>query len=360
MDHSFWEGKRVLVTGHTGFKGTWMVQLLNALGAVVFGYAKEPDTHFYKNAMGQVEKEFFGDINEQEKLEQFMQQVQPEILIHLASHSTVDKSNEKNAYIFQTNVMGVVHLMECVRKTASVKVVLVVTSDKCYQNKENGIPYEEQDALGAQDAYSTSKACQELVTESYRKTCFSGGEKQVAVATARASNVLGGGDYHYDRLVPSLIQGMLEDGKAKIRNGSARRPWQYVLDALGGYLILCKKMYEYPEAFQAEAAFNFGPEPSGMVSVREIAELIAQEFDDAKIEEIESQSEVMETKTLLLSNRKAKEQLLWKPVYSIDEILKNVTAFAKEEREGVFCGALCQQRVAEYLKRCDLYGVKIL
>ncbi len=360
MSSQFWQKKRVLVTGHTGFKGTWLCKLLNGLGAEVYGFAKKADTDFYEKANPYLKKECISDLKERETLEDFIQACHPEMVLHLASYSTVDASNEKHEEIFQTNSMGLIHLLEALRMEEALKAILIVTSDKCYQNKENGIPYQEEDSLGAQDAYSTSKACQELISECYKKTVFQKKERPVALATARASNVLGAFDYHKERLVPSLVEGLLEEGEASIRSGDAIRPWQNVLDALGGYLCLMKKMYEHEADSKFSIPYNFGPEIEDMITVRQLASLVQKACGEGVVLETQKTISVKETKTLMLSNEKAKRNLGWRPVYRIEDTVNHLVWAAKQEKEGKSCERICKEMVADYLKRCQENGIEIL
>ena len=242
VNKEFYRGKKIFLTGHTGFKGTWLSLMLEMLGAEVYGYALKPETEFYARAFPKIKKSWEGYITNRELLQSALKEVEPDIVIHFASHSTLNQSYEITDYIFDTNVMGVVNLLEGIRKIKNVQSVLIVTSDKCYRNLESDEPYSEDSMLGAQDPYSTSKACQELLTECYRNSFFGTEALNIPIASARASNVLGGGDYNLNRLLPSLLHSFLNGKKAVIRNPQAIRPWQNVLDVLGGYLELTQKM----------------------------------------------------------------------------------------------------------------------
>ena len=339
------------MTGHTGFKGTWLSLMLENLGAEVYGYALKPETKFYPNAKPDVKKSYEGFITNRELLQNALIEVKPDMVIHFASHSTLNRSYEITDYIFDTNVMGVVNLLEGVRKTESVKAVLIVTSDKCYRNLESDEPYEEHSVLGAQDPYSTSKACQELVTECYRNSFFGKDGLNIPIATARASNVLGGGDYNLNRLLPSLTDSFMKGEKAIIRNAQAVRPWQNVLDVLGGYLTLVEKMAEAKSGDSVYCEpFNFGPNEDGLITVGEMAEKLRRYFPNGVVEEIPGQKAVKETKILKISSRKAKEVLGWKPKYTIDDTLRMAAEFAIREQQGEDIRNICMEYIEDYMK----------
>lgn len=352
MKQEFFKGKKVFLTGHTGFKGTWLSLMLEKLGAQVYGYALKPETKFYPNANPGVEKSYEGLITDRELLQTALKETEPDLVIHLASHSTLNCSYKMTDYIFDTNVMGVVNLLEGIRKIEGVKAVLIVTSDKCYKNLESDTPYEEESALGAQDPYSTSKACQELVTECYRKSFFGADGLNIPIATARASNVLGGGDYNLNRLLPSLLDNFVNGKPAVIRKADAIRPWQNVLDVLGGYLTLVEKMAEAGKGDSIYCEpFNFGPNEDGLISVGEMAEKLLQYFPQGKVEQTNSQNEVKETKILKIGSQKAKKVLEWEPRYSIDDTLRMAAEFAVREKGGEAVRSICLEYIEAYLKR---------
>lgn len=342
---SFYRGKKVFLTGHTGFKGTWLALALEYFGAEVYGYALLPETDFFNRAAPRLKRSYTGYITDRTKLRQALRETNPDIVLHLASHSTLTKSHELTEYIFDTNVMGAVNLLEGVRSTPSVGAVLIVTSDKCYKNMEFDTPYDEDSPLGAQDPYSTSKACQDLVTECYRKSFFQRGGLNIPTATARASNVIGGGDYYYDRLLPGLLRSFIQGETAILRNGDAIRPWQYVLDVLEGYLILAKALYESKDGSDRLCgSYNFGPEADGIVTVRDLAAKTAVHFPGAKFTEIdvEGAAKVTETKTLKINSRKAQEWLHWQRRHTFLEALAEVAAFAKREQAGEGLDTICR------------------
>lgn len=348
MLNDFFAGKRILLTGHNGFKGSWMTMMLSYLGAKVCGFALPPEQNgLFKESNPLIYKNVYGDIRHKNDIRESCRAFKPEIVIHFAAHSTLDKGNEMTDYIFETNVLGTVNLLEAVRNTDSVQAVLVITSDKSYKNKESDIPYVEDAELGAQDPYSTSKACQELVADCYRRSFLK--KKNIRLATARASNVLGGGDYNLTRLFPSLIDCFINKKKGMIRNPYSIRPWQNVLDVLYGYLLLCKALYETDaENDLICGAYNFGPEEDGFVTVKEIADLLVQLFEDSCYEIVDNQNAILETKILRLNSNKAKKNLLWKPQYSFYQTVNQTVEFAKRRQSGEPVADICH----EYIKNC--------
>lgn len=349
-NRDFYSGKKVFLTGHTGFKGTWLSLMLEELGAEVYGYALKPETDFYPKAKSGIKKEWEGYITDRELLQGALQQAEPDIVIHFASHSTLNRSYEITDYIFDTNVMGVVNLLEGIRKLESVQAVLIVTSDKCYRNLESEEPYGEESVLGAQDPYSTSKACQELVAECYRNSFFGREGLNIPIATARASNVLGGGDYNLNRLLPSLLDSFQKGEKAVIRNPHAIRPWQNVLDVLGGYLTLVEKMAAAGNGDSAYCeAFNFGPNEDGLITVGTMAEKLCRYFPQGEVQIATVEKSVKETGVLKISSNKAKKVLGWQPRYTIDDTLRMAAEFAIREHRGEPVREICMEYIQAYL-----------
>ncbi len=333
---AFWNNKKVLITGHNGFKGTWLSLMLEYLGAKVYGYALLPQAEgFYRKAKPHMSGEKIGDIRDEREVYTSIEKFQPEIIIHLASHSTIDPKAELTHYIFETNTMGVVNVLEAAQKVLSVQAVLVVTSDKCYKNLESDEAYSERSLLGAQDPYSTSKACQELVTECYRNSFFGEDKKNIRVATARASNVIGGGDYNLSRLIPSLLNDLLKKGYAEIRKPNAVRPWQNVLDVLYGYLLLAKALYETSaDNMEICAAFNFGPRIDGFLTVEEVAQRACGLLPGGRYIVKKDMNVVPETVTLKLNSSKAERVLGWFPKYQFNDTLKMTFDFLRREEKG--------------------------
>lgn len=349
----FFKGKKILITGHTGFKGTWLSLMLESMGSELYGYAlpESNQTVFYNEAAVKFTKYQEGYIQDREKVLAFVQEIRPEIVIHLASHSTLDKTGELTDYIFDSNIIGVVNLLEAVKSVDSVKAVLVVTSDKCYQNMESDTGYEETARLGAQDPYSTSKTCQELITECYRKSFFSKAKRNIPIATARASNVVGGGDYNLSRLFPYLLDCFSKGDTAEIRSPKAIRPWQNVLDVLGGYLTLVQKLYESEDAdSDYSGAFNFGPEEDGFATVEAAAEFLTKEFEGASFYVAETVTSVIETKILKLDSKKAKRVLEWAPVYSFETTMKMAAEFKKRQNQKESARSVALDMINNYIE----------
>ena len=257
MDKKFWKNKKVFVTGHNGFKGSWLSIWLTELGAKVYGYSLKTNTKpslFEACFLDERVNSVTGDIRDYEKLKKTITSVEPDIVIHMAAQALVLESYENPIETYQTNLMGTVNILNAIRGLSSTKALINVTSDKCYENKENFKAFKESDAIGGNDPYSSSKACSELITAGYRTSFF---KNSVAIATARAGNVIGGGDWALDRIIPDFIKKMNQNQKLSIRNPKAIRPWQFVLEPLSGYLSLAEKLFTEGHAY-AEA-WNFGP-----------------------------------------------------------------------------------------------------
>lgn len=345
---TFYQGKRILVTGHTGFKGTWLVSILNYLGAHVIGFAlPDSETDFYNSACVEV-KDYRGDIRNSNDILRVITKEEPEIIIHLASHSTVNKGQELTQYIFETNIMGVVHLFEAVRNTPSVKTVLVVTSDKCYRNLEIDEGYTEDYGFGAQDTYSASKAGQELIAECYRNIlCKPEEHERINIATARASNVIGGGDFNRTRLFPSLLHSFINGETASIRNPKAIRPWQNVLDVLYGYLLLVKAMETQEMDKNFCSAFNFGPDNTSFITVQEVAELLVREFPGSTYN-VSGKNQVIETNILKLNSDKAKKLLGWESRYDLKKTIHMTAEFERRFEGGESAKEICGEYIRDY------------
>lgn len=352
----FWKNKRVLLTGHTGFKGTWMSILLESLGAKVCGYSLPLDvTSFYSAVKATVERHYEGDIADKIKLSKVIESFNPEIVIHLASHSSLDGSDRIPHFILQTNIMGVVNLLDIIREKSDVKSVLIVTSDKCYKNLETTFPYTENCDLGGDDPYSISKVCQELIANCYQKFFFENKDalSKTCIATGRASNVIGIGDYNITRLIPYLLESFKNGRCAILRNPDAIRPWQYILDVLWGYLLLAQKLYESCGLTnENNGPYNLGPDETGFCSVREIVENLAEFFPNAQyIFGNINRSVKAETNILKLDSSKAKMKLRWKTLYHIREILQETADITIKEQKGEDISILCRVIVKSYLER---------
>lgn len=352
----FWKNKKVLLTGHTGFKGTWISLLLKRLGAEVCGYSLPLSPYsFYSKVGVAIAKHCEGDIADREELERIIEQFKPEIIIHLASHSSLDGSDKIPDFILKTNIMGVVNLLDISRKQETIKSIVVVTSDKCYRNLESKVPYNEMADLGGDDPYSVSKVCQELITNCYQKTFFEQSitSSRTCIATARASNVIGVGDYNITRLVPYVIESFKNGYTAIIRNPKAIRPWQYVLDVSWGYLLLAEKLYrESGKGFGYNGPYNFGPRADGFREVGNIVEVMAKYFDDAKYTYGNVNRAVRgETNILKLDSTKAQSLLKWCPLYTIEEMAQEIAVFTMQEKQGMDVKELCIEVIENYLEK---------
>lgn len=321
MENRFWRGKRVLLTGHTGFKGSWLALWLNRLGAHVTGVALPPLTQpsLYALAVSRQDiHSILGDIRDPQVLPAAMQAAKPEIVFHLAAQALVRQSYRQPVETFATNVMGTVNLLESARHSPDVRAVVVITSDKCYENREWVWPYRENEPMGGWDPYSASKGCAELVTASYRRSFF-GAAGAAGVASARAGNVIGGGDWSDDRLVPDIIRAFLQKDQPLIRNPDAVRPWQHVLEPLSGYLALAERLADHPREY-AEA-WNFGPDETGTHTVGQVVGHLAQRWPEAPGWRTGAGDQPHEANLLKLDSSKARSRLSWKPRLPMDMML---------------------------------------
>lgn len=313
------EGRRVLITGHTGFKGSWLAHWLLTLGAAITGYALTPDTSpslFEELGLARELDHHIGDIRDARSLAAVMIAAQPEMVFHLAAQPLVRRSYQEPHLTFETNVIGTVNLLEAVRACDSVRVVVNVTTDKVYENPETGVPFAEDEPLGGHDPYSASKACSELVTASYRRAFLA--DRGVAVATARAGNVIGGGDWAADRLVPDCARALASGRVINVRNPESIRPWQHVLESLSGYLHLVTTLMADPNL---AAAYNFGPEPSEIASVAEMANRFVAAWGSGSWEAQPTDGDPHEAGDLRLDTAKAQRELGWKPTWGLDETI---------------------------------------
>lgn len=325
-----YKGKKVFVTGHTGFKGTWFTFLLNEIGAEVVGYALPPEStpnHFDLLKMDKKIKHIEGDILDAEKLKKAMKDFKPDFVFHLAAQALVKKSYNDPANTFEVNVMGSVNLLEAVRECESVRSLVYITSDKCYENVEWVWGYRENDRLGGHDPYSASKACAELVFSSYYRS-FLSSRASLGAATTRAGNVIGGGDWALDRIIPDCIKAVNSDQSIKLRNPKATRPWQHVLEPLAGYLVLGAKLYHEPQTYAG--SWNFGPPSSEVRTVLEVATSITKHLGRGTVEVVGSQNQPHEAQLLQLSCDKAHQLLDWHPRWNVAKTLEATALWYKK------------------------------
>ncbi len=329
VNTNFWYGKRVLLTGHTGFKGSWLSLWLQSMGAQVVGYALTPPTNpslFEIAEVGKGMTSIIGDIRDLERLRTVFAEHKPEIVIHMAAQALVRYSYIEPVETYSTNVMGTVNLFEAVRNTNSVKAVVNVTSDKCYENREWVWGYRESEAMGGHDPYSNSKGCAELVTAAYRNSYFHSDkykEHGIAVATGRAGNVIGGGDWAEDRLIPDIMRAITQGKPVNIRNPDAIRPWQHVLEPLSGYLLLAQKLHEEGAAY-AEG-WNFGPDDEDAQPVQWIVEKLTKAWDERASWVLDGGNHPHEAHYLKLDCSKAKARLDWHPKWHLEDSLGAIT-----------------------------------
>ena len=337
--NNIYNGKRVLVTGHTGFKGGWLSLWLKELGAEVIGYSLDPPTQpsFFeavdlKNKLIHI----IGDVRDEKHLLSVFKKYQPEFVFHLAAQSLVRFSYKEPRLTYETNVMGTINVLEATRKTNSVKVCIVITTDKCYENKEWIYGYREIDPMGGYDPYSSSKGCAELITAAYRNSFFNpdnyGKNHDVALSTVRAGNVIGGGDWGKDRLIPDCVKTLSKNKTINIRNPQATRPWQYVLEPLNGYLLLGSKMYKDGKRYSS--AWNFGPNDNDIITVEEIVKSAINNWGNGDYK-VDVSSQPHEAGLLKLDTSKARTFLGWKPVYNIYETIKRTINWYKYFYNGV-------------------------
>ena len=329
VDLAFWKNKKVFLTGHTGFKGSWLSLWLTSMGAKVTGYALPPDTqpnlHDVLNISQMIDCSFMADVRDLESLQKSMHEAEPDIVIHMAAQPLVRYSYANPVETYSTNVMGTVHVLEAARHIQSIRATVIVTTDKCYENKEWIWGYRESEPMGGNDPYSNSKGCAELVTAAYRNSFFSDAkyaEHRNAIATARAGNVIGGGDWSEDRLVPDAIKAFTNGKPLMIRNPLATRPWQHVLEPLSGYLVLAQSLYI--EGVKYAGGWNFGPSDEDTRAVKEVIELLSRGWGKNAIWQTHNAEAPHEAQLLKLDCSKAKAYLGWRPRWSVDESIAKI------------------------------------
>lgn len=324
-----YKNKRVFITGHTGFKGSWLSIWFASLGAKVCGYSLEPDTYpsmFKKlEIYNNISRSVIGDILDNSALEKTISKFKPEIIFHLAAQPLVRLSYKEPLLTYKTNVIGTLNVLEAARKCPSVKAFVNITTDKCYENIEQEKYYKEDDPLGGYDMYSSSKGCVEIMSSSYRRS-FLQEDGSMLLATARAGNVIGGGDWALDRIIPDCIRAVHDNRNIEIRNPIAVRPWQHVLEPLSGYLLLGEKLLNGEKEFAS--SFNFGPEPSNAITVAELAEKFVELYGSGKVI-VGEMSPLHEAGLLMLSIDKSKRVLGWQPQYDTETALRKTVDWYK-------------------------------
>ena len=347
----FWSGKRVFLTGHTGFKGGWFALWLGELGAEVTGYSLEPPTNpsFFELArIADSCRSLLADVRDIRRLEQAMAAVRPEIVFHLAAQSLVRESYVDPVGTYATNVLGTANVLEAVRRVPEVKAVVIVTSDKCYENRESTLAFRESDRLGGHDPYSNSKACAELVTQAFRDSFFADkdGGRTVGVASARAGNVIGGGDWAKDRLLPDYVRAIVAGRPVRIRRPDAVRPWQHVLDPLSGYLQLGERLFD--EGAPWAQGWNFGPDEGDARNVRWVVDEFTRLWGAGARWEIDAAAHPHEAGMLRLDISEARERLGWRPTWDIGKALEHTVAWYRGYATGADLRALSLAQIDEF------------
>jgi CDP-glucose 4,6-dehydratase len=353
VDPSFWSGKRVFLTGHTGFKGSWLSLWLSSMGAQVTGYALAPNTEPNLFEVLGIEKLIshsqFADIRGLPELKKVMDKADPQIVIHMAAQPLVRYSYDHPVETYATNVMGTVNVLEVVRSAPSARSVVVVTTDKCYENRERHEGYKEEEAMGGFDPYSSSKGCAELVTAAYRRSYFSNNTNiKCAIASARAGNVIGGGDWSVDRLIPDAIKAFETKQALMIRNPFATRPWQHVLEPLSGYLVLAQALYEKGNAFAS--SWNFGPHDEDARSVEEVVNLLIAQWDQPAAWHHEGSEQPHEANLLRLDCSKAHQLLAWTPQWRLEIALEKVVEWQKAFQNNSDMKQVSLAQIKQYLQ----------
>jgi len=347
MNRQFWRGKRVFMTGHTGFKGGWLALWLADMGAEVHGYAltppTEPNIFTVANLQDHLASNTIADIGDASALTQAMQAASPAIVLHLAAQSLVRYSHAEPVETYAVNVMGTVNLLEAVRQTPGISAVVNVTTDKCYENREWVWPYRENEAMGGFDPYSSSKACSELVTAAYRRSFLE--PAGIPVASARAGNVIGGGDWAADRLVPDFLRALDAGQTLSVRSPGATRPWQHVLEPLSGYLMLAERLSSEGQSY-AEA-WNFGPEETAARPVQWMVEYLCSQLPDAAWQ-CDTSPQPHEANTLKLDNSKAYTRLGWRPRWQLQTTLAMTLAWHQAWKQDADMAATSVQQIQEY------------
>jgi CDP-glucose 4,6-dehydratase len=344
---SFWSGKRVFVTGHTGFKGGWLSLWLQSMGAEVCGFALPPQTDpafFDVAGIANGMRSEIGDIRDYNRLTAVLRSFKPDVVLHLAAQPLVRRSYQDPLETYSTNIMGTLNLLEVVRKVGGARAVVNVTSDKCYENREWVWGYREDEPMGGYDPYSNSKGCSELISSAYRRSFYK--DAGIALATARAGNVIGGGDWSEDRLVPDMLRAFERKEPVLIRNPNAVRPWQHVLEPVSGYLVLAERLYERGDSF-AEA-WNFGPQDLDARPVQWIVERLAGKWGNGADWRVDKSPQPHEANYLKLDISKARQNLPWQPRWSLETALDHIVVWQRSFMRGADMAAVSLAQIDAY------------
>lgn len=344
----FWEGKKVYLTGHTGFKGSWLSLWLQYMGAIVKGYALEPNTSpalFNEARVSERMESEIGDIKNLEQLSESIKSFSPDVLIHMAAQPLVRLSYVEPVETYATNVMGTVNVLESARFCQNLKAIVSVTTDKCYENKEWEWGYRENEPMGGHDPYSSSKGCAELVTSAYRRSFFNT-EESASLASARAGNVIGGGDWADDRLIPDILRAFEKSESVVVRNPLSTRPWQHVLEPLSGYLVLAQELYENGDKFAG--GWNFGPKDEGCKSVEWILNKMVKNWGEGANWKLDEKTNPHEAGFLKLDCSKAANRLKWKPKWELEETLELIINWHQNFMKGNDVKEECLKEIKKY------------
>lgn len=348
----FYKNKKVLITGHTGFKGSWLAIWLHSLGAEVVGISLEPytekDNFVLTNIGKKIKADLRGDIRDLNFLKEVFAEYQPEIIFHLAAQPLVRLSYDIPIDTYEVNVMGTINVLEAIRNTESVKIGIMITTDKCYENKEQIWGYRENEAMGGYDPYSSSKGAAEIAIASWRNSFFNPNQYYMhgkSIASVRAGNVVGGGDWALDRIIPDCIRSLEKNINIDIRNPKAIRPWQHVLEPLSGYMLLAMKIWNEPTKYCE--GWNFGPNPESIANVWEVANKVIKNYESGRLNDISNPNTLHEAKLLMLDIAKARYELGWEPKLNISEtIALTINWYKRYKNEDVY--GLCLEHIRTY------------
>ena len=347
---SFWKKKKVFITGHTGFKGTWMCLTLNLLGAKIYGYSLKPNKNSLftqSRCSGFIKKNIYSDIKNKKKLSQSINKVKPDVLFHLAAQPLVIEGYKNPVETFNTNINGTINVLNSIRKCKSLKSVVIITTDKVYKINNNNTFYSENDELGGFDPYSASKVCKEILTNSFVQSYLKNSNLKNKISTARSGNVIGGGDYSKNRLVPDIIKAINNKKKILVRNPNHIRPWQHVIEPTYGYLKLAQLQFQN-KLKNIEPAWNFGPNQNSFIKVIDVIKRTSK-FKKIKFKVVKTRK-IQETKILKLSNKKAKKFLKWMPKWNLNITLNYVIEWNDNYKKLKNAKEICEKQIMKYLK----------
>ena len=353
INTNFWKNKKVFITGHTGFKGSWMVLWLKMMGANIKGYSLKPPSQpnlFEEINISNLIFSEINDIRSYDSLKKSVQEFSPEIVFHMAAQPLVRASYKNPLETYETNVMGTANILEAALNTTSVRAFINITTDKCYENIEEDIAYVETDKMGGSDPYSSSKGCAELVTSAYRESFFK--QKKIGIASVRAGNVIGGGDWAEDRLIPDILRAFESNEPVIIRNPKATRPWQHVLEPLSGYILLAENLYNYPDEYSD--GWNFGPNFEDVKSVGAIVDFMSSLWPNSSWQ-LDKSENPYEANFLKLDISKVKSKLKWHPTWNLETSLQKIVEWHKQWLSNSNMQDICIEEINQFIKNSN-YG----